>query len=87
MAESKFFGVFRQCKEVRNSDWSSNWVLNFASFGIGLNVFFNAVCRFLQNFVEKHGTGIEVLYTLAGWMKNDPSLYRVRLASKPTLAG
>lgn len=45
------------------------------------------VCRLLQDFVEKHGTRIEIVYTLSGWLKTDPSVYHIRLVPKPKLAG
>ncbi|KAM7495379.1 hypothetical protein LguiB_029988 [Lonicera macranthoides] len=45
----------------------------------------NAAKRLLQEFVEKHGNGLEVVYTLSGWLKNNPSVYHVRLISRPNL--
>ena len=45
------------------------------------------ICRLLQDFVEKRGTGVEVVYTLSGWFKTDPSVYHIRLVSKPKLTG
>ncbi|CAK9151726.1 unnamed protein product [Ilex paraguariensis] len=46
----------------------------------------NAAKRLLQEFVEKHGSGIEIVYTLSGWLKNNPSVYHIRLVSRPKLA-
>ncbi|XP_050138219.1 uncharacterized protein LOC126614613 isoform X2 [Malus sylvestris] len=46
----------------------------------------NAAKRLLQEFVEKHGNGFEVVYVLAGWLKSDPSSYHIRLVSGPKLA-
>ncbi|XP_071905210.1 uncharacterized protein [Coffea arabica] len=45
----------------------------------------NDAKRLLQDFVEKRGTGVEVVYTLSGWLKTDPSVYHIRLVSKPKL--
>ncbi|KAK4344585.1 hypothetical protein RND71_034761 [Anisodus tanguticus] len=42
--------------------------------------------RLLQEFVEKHGDGLEVVYSLSGWMKDNPSTYHIRLVSTPNLA-
>ncbi|KAL8131850.1 uncharacterized protein LOC141711738 isoform X2 [Apium graveolens] len=45
----------------------------------------NAAKRLLQEFVEKKGSNLEVVYTLSGWLKNDPSVYHIRLASRNKL--
>lgn len=45
------------------------------------------MCRLLEELVEKHGSGLEVVYTLSGWLKNDPSNYHIRLVSSPKLTG
>lgn len=42
--------------------------------------------RLLQEYVEKHGNGMEVVYALSGWLKNNPSVYHIRLVSGPKLA-
>lgn len=46
----------------------------------------DAAKRLLQKFVEKHGNGVEVVYSLSGWLKNNPSAYHVELVSSPKLA-
>lgn len=43
--------------------------------------------RLLQEYVEKHGNGMEVVYALSGWLKNNPSVYHIRLVSGPKLSG
>lgn len=45
------------------------------------------VFRLLHEFVEKHGNGLEVVYTLAGWLKNDPPVYHIKLVSEHEFAG
>ncbi|KAI8014309.1 hypothetical protein LOK49_LG05G02740 [Camellia lanceoleosa] len=45
----------------------------------------NVSKRLLQEFVEKHGNGFEVVYTLSGWLKNNPSVYHIRLVSGPKI--
>ncbi|XP_052179157.1 uncharacterized protein LOC127792615 [Diospyros lotus] len=45
----------------------------------------NASKRMLQAFVEKHGNGLEIVYTLSGWLKNNPSVYHIRLVCGPKL--
>ncbi|KAH9779155.1 DNA polymerase delta subunit 3 [Citrus sinensis] len=46
----------------------------------------NTAKRLLQEFVEKHGNGLEVVYTLSGWLKSSPPSYNIRLVSEPKLA-
>ncbi|KAL5564914.1 hypothetical protein UlMin_028078 [Ulmus minor] len=46
----------------------------------------NAAKRLLQEFVEKHGKGLEVVYSLSGWLKSNPPSYHIRLVSGPKLA-
>lgn len=46
----------------------------------------NVSKRLLQEFVEKHGNGFEVVYILSGWLKNNPSVYHIRLVSGPKLS-
>ncbi|KAK6934112.1 DNA polymerase delta subunit 3 [Dillenia turbinata] len=46
----------------------------------------DAAKRLLQEFVEKNGSGLEVVYSLCGWLKNDPPIYHIRLVSAPKLA-
>lgn len=45
----------------------------------------NAAKRLLHEFVEKKGSNLEVVYTLSGWLKNDPSVYHITLASRNKL--
>ncbi|KAL1821381.1 hypothetical protein ACET3Z_016250 [Daucus carota] len=45
----------------------------------------NVAKKLLQEFVEKKGSDLEVVYTLSGWLKNNPSVYHIRLASRNKL--
>ncbi|KAJ4837384.1 hypothetical protein Tsubulata_006286 [Turnera subulata] len=45
----------------------------------------NAAKQLLHEFVETHGSAIEVIYTLSGWLKRNPSSYHVKLVSAPKL--
>ncbi|KAF9666691.1 hypothetical protein SADUNF_Sadunf16G0255100 [Salix dunnii] len=45
----------------------------------------NAAKRLLQEFVNTRGSGFEAVYTLSGWLKNNPSSYHIRLVSGPKL--
>ncbi|KAE9585129.1 putative DNA polymerase subunit Cdc27 [Lupinus albus] len=45
----------------------------------------NEAKRLLQEFVEKHDGGLEVVYALSGWLKSSHPSYHVKLASAPKL--
>ncbi|XP_015578067.2 uncharacterized protein LOC8288260 isoform X1 [Ricinus communis] len=45
----------------------------------------NDAKRLLQEFAEKHKSGLEVVYALSGWLKNNPQSYHIRLVSRPKL--
>ncbi|XP_044505545.1 uncharacterized protein LOC123225549 [Mangifera indica] len=47
----------------------------------------NTAKRLLEEFVEKHGSGLEVVYALCGWLKSSPPSYKIKLVSGPKLAG
>ncbi|KAE9590578.1 putative DNA polymerase subunit Cdc27 [Lupinus albus] len=42
--------------------------------------------RLLQEFVEKHDGGLEVVYALSGWLKSSHPSYHVKLVTAPKLA-
>ncbi|PPS18701.1 hypothetical protein GOBAR_AA01867 [Gossypium barbadense] len=46
----------------------------------------NVAKRLLAEFVEKHGSGLEVVYSLSGWLKNSPSNYHIQLVTGPKLS-
>lgn len=46
----------------------------------------NVAKKLLEEFVEKHGDQVEVVYTLSGWLKSNPSNYHIRLVSQSKLA-
>jgi hypothetical protein len=43
--------------------------------------------RLLQEFVNKHGADHQVIYSVSGWLKNNPENYCVKLTSGPKLEG
>jgi len=45
------------------------------------------ICRLLQEFVEKHEDGLEVVYALSGWLKSSIPSYHVTLVAGAMLAG
>lgn len=46
----------------------------------------NAAKKLLEELVIKHGDGLEVVYTVTGWLKNDSPTYHVRLVPRSKLA-
>lgn len=81
MVESELLGVFQWCKEVGT-------VSKASGFHFLLFKWLKAVIyRLLQEFVENHGNGLEVVYTMSGQLKSNPLSYHVRLVSGPQLAG
>ncbi|CAL0310199.1 unnamed protein product [Lupinus luteus] len=46
----------------------------------------NEAKRLLQEFVEKHDGGLEVVYALSGWLKSSHPSYHVKLVTAPNLA-
>ncbi|CAI8593259.1 unnamed protein product [Vicia faba] len=42
--------------------------------------------RLLQEFVQKHEGGLEVVYALSGWLKSTHPSYHIRLVAEPKLA-
>ncbi|KAI4388249.1 hypothetical protein MLD38_000594 [Melastoma candidum] len=61
-------------------------VVSFKWLSRNFSVSSNTAKRLLQEFVEGHGEGLEVVYALSGWLKDDPSVYHVKLVSKQNLA-
>ncbi|KAM7491377.1 hypothetical protein LguiA_034298 [Lonicera macranthoides] len=47
----------------------------------------NSAKRLIQEFIEKHENGLEMVYTFFGWLKNNPFVYHVRLVLRPNFAG
>ncbi|ESW21557.1 hypothetical protein PHAVU_005G080800 [Phaseolus vulgaris] len=42
--------------------------------------------RILQEFVQKHEGGLEMVYALSGWLKSKDPIYHIRLVTGPKLA-
>ncbi|KAL3503085.1 hypothetical protein ACH5RR_037534 [Cinchona calisaya] len=83
MAEIETLGILDEIQSLVSDKLQ---VVSYKWLSRNFLVSSNDAKRLLKDFVGKHGTGIEVVYTLSGWLKNDPSMYHIRLASKPNLA-
>ncbi|GLT72423.1 hypothetical protein SLA2020_443600 [Shorea laevis] len=46
----------------------------------------NVAKRLLAEFVEKHCSELEIVYTLSGWLKCNPPSYHIKLVTGPKLA-
>ncbi|KAI7990899.1 hypothetical protein LOK49_LG12G02841 [Camellia lanceoleosa] len=78
-----------ECQKILNSLFSIVQKFNVSYRRLSRNFLLpsNVSKRLLQEFVEKHGNGFEVVYTSSGWLKNNPSVYHIRLVSGPKLSG
>ncbi|GAB2278026.1 hypothetical protein Dimus_012725 [Dionaea muscipula] len=45
----------------------------------------NAAKKLLEEFVQRHGDALEVVYTVAGWLKRTPATYHARLVPRSKL--
>ncbi|KAL3646226.1 hypothetical protein CASFOL_011406 [Castilleja foliolosa] len=72
--------------EVQSSVSDSLQVVSYKWLSRKFLVSSNAAKRLLQEFVEKYGDGLEVIYSLSGWLKSNPSTYHIRLVSKDRLS-
>lgn len=61
-------------------------VVSYKWLSRNFSVSSNYAKRLLKEFVDKHGNELEVVYTLSGWLKNDPQTYCIKLASGLNLA-
>ncbi|XP_027064665.1 uncharacterized protein [Coffea arabica] len=82
MAEIETLGILDEIQSLVSDKLQ---VVSYKWLSRNFLVSSNDAKRLLQDFVEKRGTGVEVVYTLSGWLKTDPSVYHIRLVSKPKL--
>ncbi|CAD6240352.1 unnamed protein product [Miscanthus lutarioriparius] len=60
-------------------------VISYKWLSRNFSVSSNDAKRLLQEFVNKHGTDLQVIYSVSGWLKNNPQSYCVKLISGPKL--
>lgn len=60
-------------------------VVSYKWLSRNLSVSSNDAKRLLQEFVNKHGSDLQVIYSVSGWLKNSPQNYCVKLTSGPKL--
>lgn len=61
-------------------------VVSYKWLSRNFSVSSNDAKRLLQEFVEEHGSGLEVIYTLSGYLKDSPQIYHISLVSGLKLA-
>lgn len=83
MAEIETLGVLEEIQALVSDKLQ---VVSYKWLSRNFLVSSNAAKRLLQEFVEKHGSNLEVVYALAGWLKKNPPTYNIRLVSGPKLA-
>ncbi|TQE03140.1 hypothetical protein C1H46_011311 [Malus baccata] len=82
MAQTETLGIIQDIETLVSDQLQ---VVSYKWLSRNYLVSSNAAKRLLQEFVEKHENGFEVVYVLAGWLKSDPSSYHIRLVSGPKL--
>ncbi|XP_020151854.1 uncharacterized protein [Aegilops tauschii subsp. strangulata] len=60
-------------------------VISYKWLSRNFSVSSNDAKRLLQEFVNKHGSDHEVIYSVSGWLKNNPQNYCVKLTSSSKL--
>nr|CAB3471818.1 unnamed protein product [Digitaria exilis] len=60
-------------------------VISYKWLSRNFSVSSNDAKRLLQEFVNKNGADLQVIYSLSGWLKNNPQNYGVKLTSGPKL--
>ncbi|GER53968.1 DNA polymerase delta subunit [Striga asiatica] len=83
MAEIETLGILDEVQSIVSDKLQ---VVSYKWLSRNFLVSSNAAKRLLQEFVEKFGYGLEVVYSLSGWLKNNPSTYHIRLVSKDKLS-
>ncbi|XP_073312345.1 uncharacterized protein [Primulina huaijiensis] len=83
MAEIETLGIL---DEVRSIVSDKIQVVSYKWLSRNFLVSSNAAKRLLQDFVQKYGSELEVVFSLSGWLKDKPSTYHIRLVSKNKLA-
>lgn len=60
-------------------------VVSYKWLSRNFSVSSNVAKRLLQEFVERHGDGLEIIYAISGWLKVEPGCYSVQLVPKAKL--
>ncbi|KAL3849306.1 hypothetical protein ACJIZ3_011188 [Penstemon smallii] len=83
MADIETLGIV---EEIQSIVADKLQVVSYKWLSRNFSVSSNAAKSLLEEFVGKYGNGLEVIYSLSGWLKNNPSTYHIRLVSKQKLA-
>ncbi|KAK6157070.1 hypothetical protein DH2020_011318 [Rehmannia glutinosa] len=83
MAEIETLGILDEVQSIVSDKLQ---VVSYKWLSRNFLVSSNAAKGLLQEFVEKYGNGLEVIYSLSGWLKNNPTTYHIRLVSKDKLS-
>ncbi|KAA8524019.1 hypothetical protein F0562_010550 [Nyssa sinensis] len=83
MAEIETLGILEEIQALVSDKLQ---VVSYKWLSRNFLVSSNAAKSLLQEFVDEHGNGLQVVYTLSGWLKSNPSIYHIRLVSGPKLA-
>ncbi|KHN36902.1 DNA polymerase delta subunit 3 [Glycine soja] len=74
-----------RCSSRRRSPITSKATISYKWLSRNYMVSSDEAKRLLQEFVQKHEGGLEVVYALSGWLKSNHPSYHVRLVTGPKL--
>ncbi|KAL1537953.1 DNA polymerase delta subunit 3-like [Salvia divinorum] len=83
MAETDTIGII---DEIHSFISDRLQVISYKWLSRNFLVSSNAAKRLLEEFVEKHGGGLAVIYSLSGWLKSNPTTYHIRLVPSHMLS-
>ncbi|GLU18046.1 hypothetical protein SLE2022_343680 [Rubroshorea leprosula] len=82
MADIEILGILEEIQALVSDKLQ---VVSYKWLSRNFLVSSNVAKRLLAEFVEKHGSELEIVYTLSGWVKCNPPSYRIKLVTGPKL--
>ncbi|XP_076896415.1 uncharacterized protein LOC143549401 [Bidens hawaiensis] len=76
MADLETLGILEEIQALVSDNLQ---VVSYKWLSRNFSVPSDTAKRLLQEFVEKNGSQLEVIYSLSGWLKNNPEAYHVKL--------
>lgn len=83
MPEIETLGILEEIEALASDRLQ---VVSYKWLSRNFSVSSNMAKKLLQEFVEKHGHGLKVMYSVAGWLKKVPATYHIKLVPGPKLA-
>lgn len=83
MPEIETLGILEEIEALASDRLQ---VVSYKWLSRNFSVSSNMAKKLLQEFAEKHGHGLKVMYSVAGWLKKVPATYHIKLVPGPKLA-